>query len=145
MFLIDIFGVILLRRRRFIRPRRRFLRRHLRRRRRIARRTFRRIVIGSTILLALAGTTTAVKLHRRDVERIQDETGKAPEEMTEEELTKAMKQMGIRSMELTPDEKLRVERESAMPPKSLQGGKCPNCGVPILGDENFCGSCGQPL
>jgi hypothetical protein len=93
----------------------------------------------------LVGTSIAVKMHRRDVERLQKETGKAPEEMTEEELTLAMKQLGIKSLELTPDEKLRIERVAAEPPEPDHAGKCPQCGAPIAGGDSFCGSCGQPV
>lgn len=134
-----------MRRRRFIGPRRRFVRRHRRRRRRIARRTFRRLVFGSSIVLALVGTGMAVKMHQHDFERLQKETGKAPEEMTEEELTLAMKKLGIKSLELTPDEKLRVERSAAESPELDRASKCPQCGAPLIGDESFCGSCGQPI
>lgn len=135
-----------MRRRRFIGPRRRFVRRNLRRhRRRIARRIFRRFIFGSSIVFALVGTSMAVKMHRHDVERLQQETGKAPEEMTEEELTQAMKKLGIKSLELTPEEKLRVERTSAEPPELDRADRCPKCGAPLAGGENFCGSCGQPV
>ena len=79
-----------MRRRRFVR-RRRFLRR---RRRRLIRRTFRRIALGTTMLLLLGGTMGAIKLRTKDAEKIKQETGKSPEEMTEEELVATMKKMG---------------------------------------------------
>jgi len=133
-----------MRRRRFIGPRRRFVRRHIRRhRRRFARRTFRRLIFGSTIVFALVGTSMAFKMHRHDADRIQTETGKAPEDMTEEELTSAMKKLGIKSLELTRDEKLRVERADIETKEST--GNCPRCGAALAGDENFCGSCGKSV
>ncbi|MFX1540961.1 MAG: hypothetical protein ACFFBX_09305 [Promethearchaeota archaeon] len=81
--------------------RRRFLRR---RRRRVLRRTFRRIAIGTTMIFLMAGTASTIKLHRRDVERIEEDTGKSTKNMTEAELVAAMKRLGIKKLEITPED-----------------------------------------
>lgn len=81
--------------------RRRFLRR---RRRRVLRRTFRRIAIGTTMIFLMTGTASTIKLHRRDVERIEEDTGKSTKNMTEAELVTAMKRLGIKKLEITPED-----------------------------------------
>jgi hypothetical protein len=88
-------------RRRSFSDRRRFLRR---RRRRVLRRTFRRIAMGSTMIFLMAGTASAIKLHRSDVERIEEATGKSTANMTEDELVAAMKRLGIKKLEITPED-----------------------------------------
>ncbi|MGY5880338.1 MAG: hypothetical protein RTV31_08805 [Candidatus Thorarchaeota archaeon] len=67
-----------------------------------------RIGVGSSILYLSAGTNNAVKLHREDVEILETDTRKQIEEMTEEELQRAMDLLDIKSIALTKDEKLIV-------------------------------------
>ena len=68
--------------------RRRAMRRMVRRRRR------RRLLIGGMLVV---GTASAMKkMTQQDAEKIQQTTGKSPEEMEPEELDRAMAQAGIR-------------------------------------------------
>jgi ATP-dependent protease HslVU (ClpYQ) peptidase subunit len=73
---------------------RRTIRRGMRRRRR------RRIVIGGMVLLAAGGTAAALKLTQKDAQRIEEHTRASVEELTEEELAAAMRDLGIKSIEL---------------------------------------------
>ena len=61
------------------------------------------------MLLAGAGTAAAVKLTQQDSERIEEHTGSAAEELTEEELVAAMEELGIQSIELTDDDQAIIE------------------------------------
>ena len=47
----------------------------------------------------------AYKLHQIDVERVQDDTGKPADALTEKELVGAMKSLGIRRLELTDEDR----------------------------------------
>lgn len=72
-----------MRRRTMHRHRRQMVRRRLRRRRR------RILLVGG--LLAFG----AYKMSKRDAQRIEEHTGKAPEDMTDEELERAMDELNI--------------------------------------------------
>jgi hypothetical protein len=67
------------------------------------------VVAGGFVLLAGAGTAAAVKLSQKDAERIEENTGTPPEELTEEELVAAMEELGIQSIELTDDDQAIIE------------------------------------
>ena len=59
------------------------------------------------VLLAVGGAVGygAVKLSQKDSQRIEEHTGESVEELTEEELVQAMKDLGIESIELTDEDK----------------------------------------
>ena len=59
------------------------------------------------VLLAVGGAVAygAVKLSQKDAGRIEEHTGESVEELTEEELVQAMKDLGIESIELTDEDK----------------------------------------
>jgi hypothetical protein len=86
-------------------------RRTLRRRaqRRIRRRT-RRLMLGTTAILLLGGTVAAVKLQRKDIERIEKDTGKSADDLTETELLAAMKKLGIQKLELTDEDQAAIDQ-----------------------------------
>ena len=67
------------------------------------------VVAGGFVLLAGAGTAAAVKLTQKDAEKIEEHTGTAPDELTEEELVAAMEELGIQSIELTDDDQAIIE------------------------------------
>ena len=93
--------------RRVMRPRRIMhpvVRRSLRRQRRMMRRQSRRMLFGSFILLALAGSHHKHKFHSDDLDRIERHYNKPAEDLTEEELLEAMKKLGIKKLELTEEE-----------------------------------------
>jgi hypothetical protein len=60
------------------------------------------------VLLAVGAGAAAVKLTQQDAKRIEQHTGVPVEELSDEELTGAMKDLGIQSAELTPEDKVSL-------------------------------------
>jgi 3-phosphoglycerate kinase len=83
--------------------------RRMRRRRRRRRR--RRIILGGG-LIAL-GTAAVYKFSKRDVEKIEQATGKSAEELSDEELKKAIEELHIKVDELSDQEWDEVEKADA--------------------------------
>lgn len=77
------------------------------RRRRRRRRRRRIILVGGLIALG------AYKLSKRDVERVEEHTGKTAEELTDEELDQAMDDLNIPKEEMSEEEWDYVEQEDA--------------------------------
>ena len=87
---------------------RRAMRRMVRRRRR------RRLIIGGMLVV---GTASAMrKLTQADAQKIQQTTGKAPEEMEPEELDKAMAQVGIQPQPVTAEDQQAMATAEANDP-----------------------------
>ncbi|MFN2233605.1 MAG: SHOCT domain-containing protein [Anaerolineales bacterium] len=82
-------------------------------RRVMRRRLRRRVMVGGMVLLAVGGTAAAIKLSQKDAQRIEEHTGASVEELSDEELTGAMKDLGIQSAELTVEDKAAL---SSSPP-----------------------------
>ena len=70
-------------------------------------------MVGGMVLLAVGGTAAAIKLSQKDADRIEQHTGASVEELTDQELTSAMGELGIQSAELTPEEKAALQADSA--------------------------------
>ena len=120
------------------------IRRSVRRTRRILWRTTRRLILGTSVLLMIGGSYAVYKLTQNDVERIEQETGKSAENMTEDELKSAMRNLNIRKIELTPDDAIHIERaanETAIETKKF----CIYCGNQLDSNAKFCPSCGQKV
>ena len=60
-----------------------------------ARRRRRRVIVGGMLLIG--GTSKAIKMSQADAQKVQQETGMAPEEMEPEDLDATMKDLGIQS------------------------------------------------
>jgi hypothetical protein len=71
-----------------------------------------RVGVGPTILYLAAGTNNAYKFSRENVERIESQTSKLVEELTEEELNTTIVGLDMKSITLTEDEKLIVQLAS---------------------------------
>jgi hypothetical protein len=66
------------------------------------------------VVLAVGGAAYgAVKLSQKDADRIEEYSGSSVEEMTEEELVAAMKNLGIQSIDLSDEDKAALEADSA--------------------------------
>ena len=97
------------------RRRRRVVRRTARRSRRRRRRRRRsRILVGGAVLLGVGGAAYgAVKLSKKDADKIEEYTGASVEELDEDELLTAMQDLGIQSDELDENDKAIITRESS--------------------------------
>ena len=75
------------------------------------------MLVGGMVLLAVGGAVAygAVKLSQKDSQRIEEHTGESVEELTEEELVQAMKDLGIESIELSDEDKaaLAAQQDTA--------------------------------
>ena len=69
--------------------------------------------MGGAVLLAVGGAAYgAVKLSQRDADRIEEHTGASVDELTEDELSTAMQELGIQSMELDENDKAIITKET---------------------------------
>ena len=78
-------------------------------RRRRRRRRRRVVLVGGLIAIGVH------KLSKRDVERVEEHTGKTAEELTDEELEQAMNELNIPPNEMTDEEWDQVEAADAEP------------------------------
>lgn len=70
-------------------------------------------MVGGFVLLAAGGAAYgAYKLSKQDADRIEEHTGASVEEMTEEELVQAMKDLGIQSIDLTEEDQAAMGAEA---------------------------------
>ena len=76
-------------------------------RRRIVRRT---VVLGGMVLIGAAGAAAAVKLTKRDADRIQQHTGLPPEQLEDKDLNQAMQELNIQAQPLSTDEQAAVQK-----------------------------------
>ena len=79
------------------------------RRRRRRRRRRRILLVGGMIALGYAG----YKMSKRDVQRVEEHTGKDADELTDEQLEQAMDQLGIEKQTMTDEEWAQVEKADA--------------------------------
>ncbi len=80
-------------------------------RRVMRRRMRRRVMVGGMVLLAVGGTAAAIKLSQKDAQRIEEHTGTSVEELSDEELTASMNELGIQSAALTPEDKAALANQ----------------------------------
>jgi histidinol phosphatase-like PHP family hydrolase len=74
-------------------------------------------------MVLLAGGAMAYKLTKKDADQIEQHTGTSVEELSEEELVAAMKELGIQSIELTEDDEALITEESAGQPLEAAGAE----------------------
>ena len=119
----------------------------IRQTRRFYRRRTRRWLIGGAILLAIAGTHRAVKMREEDAYRLEQHYGRPVDQLSEEEITPGMRQLGIRKIELDDNDRATIYdddmKESGL---KVQGQRyCTNCGAILLENANFCSECGTHI
>jgi hypothetical protein len=130
------------------RIRRRMVRRttrSVRRARRVFWRHTRRLLLGTSVILLIGGSYGIYKLSQRDFQKIEEETKKSANDLTEEELKAVMRKLGIQKLELTPEEEATIDEVDAE--GSTQDIKvyCTYCGSKLDRDSKFCQSCGQKI
>jgi hypothetical protein len=89
-------------------------------------------MVGGMVLLAVGGTAAAVKMTQQDTARVEQHTGASVEELTDEELTTAMSDLGIQSAELTPEEKAALQTDGAS--AGVEDTTAPAAEADYLGD-----------
>jgi predicted Zn-dependent peptidase len=67
------------------------------------------LLVGGMVALGYAG----YKLSQRDVERVEEQTGKKADELTDEQLEQAMDQLGIEKQTMTDEEWAEAEKADA--------------------------------
>ena len=91
----------------------RVVRRAIRRqRRRIVRRT---LLVGGMVVIAAQGKSAAIKLSQQDAQRIQEHTGKPPQELEDQDLAQALQELSIQPQPLTPEEQAALDQTGAAP------------------------------
>ena len=71
---------------------------------------FRRFLFGTATILLLGGI--AYKIRNDDIARIEKNVGKRAENLTETELLKTMKDLGIKKLEITTDENEEIKKSN---------------------------------
>jgi hypothetical protein len=80
----------------------------------IRRRRRRRLIIGGMLIV---GSTSAMrKMSQQDAQKIQQTTGKAPEDMEPQELDAAMAQAGIQAQPVTAEDQQAMAAAEASDP-----------------------------
>jgi hypothetical protein len=102
------------------------------------------LLLGGMVLLGVGAAAAygAVKISQKDKDRIEEHTGESVEEMTEEDLVQAMKDLDIESIELTDEDKAALaaqqdtaEVDGATVTYESQPGAAPAPAVPSYLDE----------
>jgi hypothetical protein len=89
----------------------------------VRRRRRRRLIIGGMLIV---GSTSAMrKMSQQDAEKIQQTTGKSPEEMEPEELDKAMTQAGVESHPVTAEDQQAMAQAEANDPNADEEVEAP--------------------
>lgn len=104
------------------------------RRRRRRRRRRRILLVGGMVAIGYAG----YKMSKRDVQRVEEQTGKNADELTDEQLEQAMDQLGIEKETMSDEEWAQAEAADAEPSyldELERLGKLRDQG--ILTDEEF--------
>ena len=83
---------------------------------RAIRRGARRLRLGTAVVLLLGGAIAAIKLRQDDVARLEQDTGKSAENLSEEELLAAMKRLGIRKLEITDEDRAAMAEGDDLDP-----------------------------
>jgi hypothetical protein len=62
------------------------------------------MMVGGMVVLAAAGTAAAIKLSKKDAQRIEEHTGLPPEQLEDEDLHQAMDELGIQGQPVTAED-----------------------------------------
>jgi len=106
------------------------------------RRTIRRtVLVGGMVALAVGGTAAVIKLSQKDVDRIEQHTGKKAEDLSEQELDRAMDDLGIEEQEMTDQDVAAIEagmtKEQAPQPAVAPPAAPPPRAVPAEPEPSY--------
>ena len=81
--------------------------------RRVSRRTRRRrIVVGGAAVMMIGGSYSSYKMSQQEVQQVEAQTGKAAEDLTEQEMEGALDELEIQDQELTAEDEAAIEAEA---------------------------------
>jgi hypothetical protein len=105
--------------------------------RRVARRMMRRrMMVGGMVLLAAGGTAAAIKLSKKDADRIEQHTGLPPEQLEDKDLNDAMQELGIQSQPLTAEDQAALGGAPAgAPPGPAPAAAAPGQQPPVAAPQ----------
>ena len=83
-------------------------------RRGMMRRRRRRVMVAGMVVVG--ATSSMVKMSQADADKIQQTTGKAPEDMDEQELQQAMQQSGVQAQPVTAEDQQAMANAEAADP-----------------------------
>ena len=69
-------------------------------------------MVGGMVLLAAGGTAAAIKLTQKDAQAVEQHTGASVEGLTDEDLAAAMKELGIKSIELDDNDRAVIASDA---------------------------------
>lgn len=69
-------------------------------------------MVGGMVMIAAAGTAAAIKLSKQDAQRIEEHTGLPPEQLEDEDLNQAMRELNIQPQSLTPEEQAAFDQQA---------------------------------
>jgi ribosomal protein L40E len=95
------------------------------------------IIMRRTFVLLFFGTMM-YKLRVDDLRRIEMETGKSAQNLTEEDLKAAMRRLGIQNLEITPE-----DNEAVTTHEREKGPFCTYCGAKLAPNAVYCSNCGS--
>ncbi|MFX1297597.1 MAG: zinc ribbon domain-containing protein [Promethearchaeota archaeon] len=121
------------------------IRRSVRRTRRIFLRRTRRLLFGTSVILLVGGSYGIYKLSQRDVQKIEEETKKSADDLTEEEFKAAMRKLGIEKLELTLEEEAAIDKVETEVSTQDTKSYCIYCGSKLEQNSKFCRNCGQKV
>jgi hypothetical protein len=91
----------------------------------------RRLLVGGATLLLVGGA--AYKIGQAQAQQIQQYAGRPPEDLSQDELERAMDALGIESQDLSAEDKVAIEAEAVDPaaePTSPTTSTAPETDVP---------------
>jgi len=81
--------------------------------RRVSRRTRRRrIIVGGAAVMMIGGSYSSYKMSQQEVQQVEQNTGKAAEDLTEQEMEASLDELGIQDQELTAEDEAAIEAEA---------------------------------
>jgi len=62
--------------------------------------------------MMIGGAYSSYKMSKQELEQVEQHTGKSAEDLTEEEMEKALDDLGIQDQELTPEDEAAIDAEA---------------------------------